>query len=128
MSVLTEALRLYAHGFCVVPCKAKKPVAKDWGEKRLSRADLHTQLAGTKLNIGIALNKSGFIDLECDIPAAEAALLAVFGGEVPPTSTWQSKRGLHRLFRRPPRLPEKAKVELDGVEFRIGNNKAALSI
>src|SRR5262249_23923500 len=38
------------------------------------------------------------------------------------------KRGLHRLFVRPEGLPEKAKVELDGVEFRLGNGRGALNL
>lgn len=73
------------------------------------------------------LNQSGLIEVECDSQEAEAALQEMFG-QVPPTPTWQSKRGKHRLFRRPPGLPEKATLELDGVEFRIGNEKGALSI
>ena len=68
------------------------------------------------------------IDVECDTPEAEANLQALFGGNIPPTPTWQSKRGLHRLFQRPLGLPNKAKIELDGIEFRIGQGKGACSI
>jgi hypothetical protein len=125
---MTEALRLHKRGLWVVPCDGKRAVVKDWDERRLTPAELRAALGGPHLNIAVVLNQSPLIDVECDGPDAETNLRALFGGNVPPTPTWRSKRGLHRLFRRPPGLPEKAKVELDGVEFRIGNGKGALSV
>jgi hypothetical protein len=127
-AVLTEALRLYDRGLWVVPCDGKKAIWKDWPTARRSREELASALDGTKLNIAIALNQGGLIDAECDTQEGEAALLVMFGGGIPPTPTWRSKRGLHRLFRRPPGLPEKAKVEINGIEFRIGNGRGALSV
>jgi hypothetical protein len=94
----------------------------------LTPAELRSALGRPGLNIAIALNLSAVIDVECDSPEAEPNLQAMFGGEVPRTPTWKSKRGLHRLFRRPHGLPERAKLEIDGVEFRLGNGKGALSI
>jgi hypothetical protein len=126
--VLTEALRLFDRGLWVVPCEGKRAIVPGWDEKRLTRVELQKALEGKKLNIAIALNQSDLIDVECDRPEAEPNLQAMFGGKVPPTPPWRSKRGLHRLFRRPPGLPEKAKLELDGIEFRIGNGKGALSV
>jgi hypothetical protein len=111
-----------------VPCAGKKPVLPGWNKERLTEAELDAALQGTNHNIAIALNLSELIDVECDTDEAESNLQAMFGGQVPPTPTWRSKRGLHRLFRRPPGLPERAVVKLDGIEFRIGNDKGALSI
>ncbi len=127
-SVLAEAERLHDRGLWVVPCNGKRAVVPGWNERRLTREELRAALDGSRLNIAIALNQSDLIDVECDGPAAEPNLQALFGGAVPATPTWRSRRGLHRLFRRPPGLPEKAKIELDGIEFRIGNVKGALSV
>jgi hypothetical protein len=99
-----------------------------WDQQRLTRQELDSRLKGTTLNIAIVLNQSDMIDAECDSEEAETNLRAMFGGKIPKTPTWQSKRGKHRLFRRPPDLPQKATLKLEGVEFRIGNGKGALSI
>lgn len=125
---VAEALRLEALGFSVVPVAGKVPVEKGYTQRRLTADELSSRLRGTKLGIAIDLSKTDYIDVECDSPEAEAALLAMFDGEMPPTPTWQSERGKHRLFGRPKGLPEKAKVELDGVEFRIANGVSALSV
>jgi hypothetical protein len=128
-SVQTEALRLEERGLAVVPCKDKRCLVPGWNERRLTRDELKTALAVPGRNIAIALNLSGVIDLECDTPEAEAALLKMFGGEVPPTPTWTSKRGKHRLFRRPEGLPEKAVAKVDGVEFRgLDTERGAISV
>ena len=127
-SILREARRLHGLGYAVVPCAGKKAVMPGWNEERLALTELDAALQGTNYNIAIALNLSDLIDVECDTDEAESNLQAMFGGQVPPTPTWRSKRGLHRLFRRPSGLPEKAVVKLDGIEFRIGNDKGALSI
>ena len=74
------------------------------------------------------MHKSDVIDVECDTPEAETALQAMFDGQIPATPTYKSARGKHRLFRRPEGLPKKAKLEIDGIEFRIGNGKGALSV
>jgi hypothetical protein len=126
-SVVTEALRLDKKGYAVVPCDGKKPLARGWTERRLTPEELREALVRPHRNIAIVLSLSGLIDVECDSPEAEPSLLTMFGGKLPPTPTWKSLRGLHRLFRRPPGLPERAKIEIDGVEFRIGN-KGALSV
>jgi len=125
---LTEARWLIEQGFWVVPCEGKKPVTRDWPTKRTTIDELEQFLCEGQLNIGIALNQSDLIDVECDGPEAESNLQKMFGGDIPSTPTWRSKRGSHRLFRRPDDLPEKAMVKIDGIEFRIGNSKGALSI
>lgn len=127
-AILTEARRLLARGFSVVPVDGKKAYTPGWNEKRFTEAELETALKGTKRNIAIALNQSDLIDAECDSDEAETNLQAMFGGEIPPTPTWRSSRGCHRLFRQPPGLPVIAVVKVDGVEFRIGNGKGAYSV
>ncbi len=127
-SALTEALLLNEWGYAVVPCNGKRATISGWNQRRLTAAELRNALANPNLNIAIELNQSNLIDVECDTEEAETAVLALFGGHVPPTPTWQSKRGYHRLFRRPVGLPEKAMLKIDGIEFRIGNGKGALSV
>src|SRR5262245_47280398 len=120
-SIRDEALRLHDAGFWVVPCRGKVAVWKAWQTQRRRRADLEAVLAnGHGYNIGIVLSQSNLIDVECDSDDAETAVQSLFGGKVPPTPTWKSKRGRHRLFKRPEGLPEKPKVDVDGIEFRIG--------
>ncbi len=74
------ARQLHKKGFAVVPCDGKKPVIAGWNTKRLTQDELDALLNGTILNIGIALNLSDVIDIECDTPEAEAKLQAMFGG------------------------------------------------
>jgi hypothetical protein len=129
-SIRTEALRLHDRGLWVVPCRGKKAIWKDWQVKWRSREELSTALKDNpNLNVAIVLNQSEWIDMECDSDEAEARLQEWFGGSIPPTPTWKSKRGFHRLFRRPRGLPQKAPPKIDGVEVRgISRDRGALSI
>ena len=127
-NVLEAALNLHDSGLWIVHCNGKGPAPKQWDKKRLSREELTAVLEGGKYNIAIVLNQSDLIDVECDEPEAEPNLQKMFDGEIPPTPTWQSRRGKHRLFRRPKGLPSKAVLHLDGVEFRVGNGKGAVSV
>ncbi|MFO0824467.1 MAG: bifunctional DNA primase/polymerase [Gemmataceae bacterium] len=124
---LIEARRLHDRGLWVVPCEGKRPIRPGWDKERLTRSELDKALSESMLNIAIVLSQSDMIDVECDSEEAEANLQAMFGGDVPRTPTYRSKRGHHRLFRRPSGLPDKAKLDLDGIEFRIAK-KAALSV
>lgn len=84
--------------------------------------------------VGVVLGPtSGLIDFDCDSPAAEETLQRLFGGQVPRTPTYQSAKGLHRLFRWSDSLPaseiSKAKFVVDGLEIRIGGgDKAAQTV
>lgn len=127
-NLLTEAMRLNQLGCWVVPCNGKRAVVKDWPQKRLSSDELRDKLSASGSNIAVALNQSNFIDVECDTAEAETNLQKLFGAKIPPTPTWKSKRGKHRLFKRSSGLPKKAKLEIDGIEFRLGNEKGALSV
>jgi hypothetical protein len=126
--ILSEALKLFDAGFAVVVCSGKKPRWRDWQTVRRNREELTRALHGGNCNIGLVLNLSELIDVECDSPQAETNLAAMFGGKIPATCTWRSKRGLHRLFERPADLPPKALVKIDGIEIRIGNGRGAMSI
>lgn len=117
-AILAEALRLHEVGWWVVPAAGKKPVATEWNRTRLSATDLQDHLSHAERNIGIVLNQSKCIDVECDTQEAEQELVALFGGRMPMTPTWQSNRGKHRLFLRPAECPDKAKVMLGKVEVR----------
>jgi hypothetical protein len=127
---LTEALRLYDSGLWVVPCDGKRPVWTRWQTVRRSREELAAALGNCRLlNIGVVLGQCPWIDVETDTPEGEANLRAIFGSDLPRTPVWRSKRGEHRAFKRPPGLPNKAVVKVDGIEFRIGGGKkGALSI
>ena len=118
-SVLDAALRLHAAGWWVVPQVGKRAVVLGWDRFRLTEGDLRDYLADGKLNIAVALNQSSVVDVECDSPEAEE-LLGSLCPDLPRTPTWQSRRGLHRLFLRPEGCPDKGKVEANGIEFRLG--------
>jgi hypothetical protein len=127
-----EARRLHERGYAVVPCAGKECHLPWWQTERLAPDELAEMYRAAGCNLAIVLNLSDVIDVECDTEEAEITLQQMFnvpdGGEIPPTPTWRSKRGLHRLFRRPSGLPERAVMSVEGIEFRIGNGKGALSV
>jgi hypothetical protein len=126
--IRSAARRLQERGLVVIPCRGKKPTVK-WGERSPTRDELADALKDPALNIAIALDRSPWIDVECDSPEAEANLSAIFSGGLPKTPTWKSARGAHRLFVRPAGVPDTAKLVVDGVEFRgLSTTKAALSV
>ncbi len=127
-TIIKSALALDDRGLWVVPMNGKGPIWKAWHTKKRTRKQLLEALANKNLGIGIVLNQSEWIDIECDSPEAEDALQEMFGGEILPTPTWQSDRGKHRLFRRPADIPKKAVIELDGIEFKVGNGKGACAV
>lgn len=74
-------------------------------------------------NIGVLLGKaSNLVDVECDTPESEKALVELFDGDFPFVPTYQASRGKHRLFFWSDSLPyqDKAVFKWKGVEFRIG--------
>src|SRR5436305_387748 len=89
------ALALYDDGFSVVPCNPddhaapKQPIWPKWQEQRRSREELDAALSNCRvLNIARVWGGSGLMDVECDSPEAEAALVEIFGGEIPDTVTY----------------------------------------
>jgi hypothetical protein len=129
-TMLVAALDYADRGHAVTPCDDKRPILTAWPETRLTREEVADAFPhGTLRNVGIVLNLGDLSDVECDSDEAEAALVKMFGGSIPPTPTWESRRGKHRLFKRPDGLPEKAVLKLDGIEFRgIGKESGACSV
>jgi hypothetical protein len=72
------------------------------------------------LGIGIAWNRSPYVDVDCDHEDAEANLVQLCGGPLPRTPTFRSRLGLHRVFLRPPDMPAKAWMHLSGVGQVLG--------
>lgn len=126
---LKEANRLAEYGYYSVPCEDKRALIKDWPERILSADEQKTWHFGKHRNIGAQLNLSGLTDIEYDFVGGEEIVLELFDGEIPPTPTFRSPRGLHRLFQYHPQLPDKAKIAYKGVEIRgCSRTKGALSI
>lgn len=80
-------------------------------------------------NVGIRLGAmSGIIDVETDNPLAEE-VVAKFGLDKIDTPTYQASRGLHRIFRYTPDMPDSGFVKVGGLEVRIGGgDQAAQSV
>lgn len=135
---IIEAATLYASlGWSVIPVAGKIPLGgAGWPARATNDAGeaicLFEELGGD--GVGVLLGRrSGVVDLECDSPEAETQLQELFGGEIPRTPTFQSTRGLHRLFRWSDALPDsektKAKFEVGAVEIRVGGgDKAAQTV
>ena len=126
--IIAKAQRLVALGHRVIPCIGKRPVINEWQNRRLNAEELIYDLKRNDRNIAIVLNNSGWIDVECDSPKAEANLQTMFDGNIPSTVTWISPRGKHRLFRQSFRPLSHSVTKLDDIEFRGTNCKGALSI
>jgi hypothetical protein len=108
---------------------SKQPIGVAWQDRTLSAAEAAKSLQDNpRLNVGLALGaRSGLIDVECDSPDAADAYTRRLGHL--PAPGWQSTRGRHYLYRYDERLaPLPAVVKYDGIEFRLGNLKAAQSI
>lgn len=131
-NLIRDAAKYYnrQHGLWVFPCEGKKPVLKNWPNQRLDLDDLDRWFRnGHNFNVAFALNQSPWIDVECDSPEAEANLQSLCGGRIPPTPTYISKRGKHRIFVRPKGVPNTAALTVDGIEFRgLSENAGACSI
>lgn len=134
---LTTALELLARGLWPVPITppgtpsvelpspGKQPIGKGWGRFRHSEASLRSMWRKhPEAGVGLKLGKDGgVIDVEIDDPeAAEQTLLDLFGGETVESMGWTSRRGPHVLLAWNERLARwgKTKIELPGVEIRIG--------
>jgi hypothetical protein len=127
-AIIAEAERLFEAGYAIVPVRAKGPIWLDWQKRGRCQYAPMEALRDKGGDIALILNHSPFIDVECNSPKAETKLQAWFGGKIPKTPTWKSPRGKHRLFQRPSGFPEKAKLKLDRIEFRIGNGKGVWSL
>lgn len=121
---------LLEHGAKIVPVfrGQKRPVGMGWPQ--LATSDEAT-IAGwlRRGNIGICLGHGNIIDIEYDDHAAYEAFLEMETANGTPlseieTPSWNSARGMHRLFRIAGDLPPVATAKVRGVELRIGGRAA----
>ena len=126
-------------GWALTPAKGKEAINVGWGNDRLTQGEAETHVAngGT---LGIVMGPaSGVIDVEGDDEDAETTIEKLFQGETPPTPSFQSSRGIHRLFKYDPVLEgidkakaksdRRGKVTVNGIEFRLGvNGKQIMSL
>ena len=130
MSCFDTALAFTEAGYhvCLIKPNDKKPIGNEWQNRRYAVDELRRRFdANPALNVGIVLGE--VIDVECDSPEAEQALLRWFDGVEPQTISWQSARGKHRLFLNDARFASLgAVVKVEGVEVRLGGSKGAQSL
>ena len=128
--MLQAAFEYVARGFNIVPCIGKRPALSGWQMGGvMSETEVHMYFGRGDRNIGLNWSGSGLIDVECDSEEAKQNLLTLFGGDIPATPEYKSRRGTHRIFRAPEGLPLEAVIHLDGIEFRCGNGgKGAQSL
>jgi hypothetical protein len=114
---LLAARRLHERGLWILPILSGKAYKEyGWQNVQFDFGDLEEMLQqDPTIGIGVVWNRSPFLDLDCDDPSAETNLEALCGGPLPRTPTFRSKRGLHRIYLRPPGLPQKASAKLAGV-------------
>lgn len=119
-------------GWPIVPCREKRGPRGDWSSKTLNRPERIATHLGKGGTLGLLLGPgSNLVDVEADGEQAEADVQELFGGEVPITPSWQSRRGKHRLFRYDSRLAESGSSVLHhgAAEIRTGANcKATMSL
>ena len=113
---------------CVVPAGEKGPRTTGWHLKRYSREELQAKFEKKpEPNVGLILgpSASGLVDIECDEKGSEDDLKELFGGKIPKTPCWKSRRGKHYLFPYDPRLEiiGKAVIHYKKVEVRLGCGK-----
>lgn len=117
--IISAANFYIEHGWYVVPVKGKRPLGEKWHE----RAALNTDHFINDFDgVGVLLGeKSNLIDFDCDSDESELTLQKLFGGTIPPTWTFKSARGKHRLFKWDNRLDFGViKIVIDGLEIRTG--------
>lgn len=134
--VMQEALLYAGLGWRVVPLKSnsKIPFLNQWQKAATDDEEVIADWfqRWPNSNVGIVFGEdSGVIDIECDDAEADKKFLEIFGGDPPPTPTFESARGRHRLFKWSAALPHphKAVFKIGKLEFRTGNGeKGAQSV
>ena len=109
---------------------SKLPIGTGWGTHGLTAEEMvEVMSTHPQANWGILLGPvSDVVDIECDSDAATTGYAKRFPDVRTPN--WQSTRGKHYLFKYDARLANLPAVvkTADGLEFRLGNGKAAQSI
>jgi len=96
----------------------KHPVGKGWASSATSDEETISEWPELA-NIGLLLGPdSGVIDVEFDCEEGRLTAEELFAGIITPT--YQSGRSIHRLFRWTESLPPVQKMEIRGLEVRIG--------
>lgn len=132
-AILEAALHYAERGWRVLPLqpRGKTPLIREYQNAATTDEDVITgwwdrwPMANVGIQMGAA---SGIIDIECDNEQAEARLAELFGGQMPETPTFRSKKGWHRLFRFDSSHPwaeygnKKYPGLLPGVDFKVGGD------
>lgn len=114
----------------------KHPSGADWQHRATSDENVIArwcddagQSDHTRINFGVRLGEcSGIIDVEYDNDEAEASIRR-FGLDMVDTPSYQSGRGVHRIFQHEDWMPDSAMIKVHGIEVRIGGGgKAGQSV
>ena len=114
------------------PSPGKHPIGYEW--QKFATTDENTIAEWFEdeerpvFNFGVLLGEaSGVIDVEADTEEALAALKQ-WGLDQIDTPAFQSGRSPHFLYKWETGLPNKAVVKVDGIECRLGNEKASQTV
>jgi hypothetical protein len=112
------------------PSPGKHPVERDWGNAATSDSEQIAVAFTDRDNIGVVVGpKSGVIDVEYDTPEGRAAVEDALKNVEFVTPTYRSGRSVHRLFKWSDEFPRAAKLDISGIEFRLGaDGRAAQSV
>lgn len=112
------------------PSPGKHPIGNDWGEAATNDSERIFAEFQQADNIGLLLGpKSGVIDVEYDTAEGRAAVEEAIKGIELVTPTFRSGRSTHRLFKWSDEFPKAAKLDVNGIEFRLGaDGRAAQSV
>lgn len=112
------------------PSPGKHPVERDWGNAATSDSEQIAVAFTERDNVGIVVGpKSGVIDVEYDTPEGRAAVEEALKDVEFVTPTYRSGRSVHRLFKWDDAFPRAAKLDISGIEFRLGaDGRAAQSV
>lgn len=112
---------------CRIRPGQKSPTEKDWGNKTFSDAALIQQELDAGNNIGLKLGPaSGVIDVEFDSESGEALLNELIADEPDTTCAYKSSKSIHRIYRLQNGLPDKTKIQSNGLECRLNMQNKAL--
>jgi hypothetical protein len=112
------------------PSPGKHPIDRDWGNAATSDSEQIATAFGPSDNIGVIVGpKSGVIDVEYDTAEGRAAVEDALKDVEFVTPTYRSGRSVHRLFKWSDEFPRAAKLDISGIEFRLGaDGRAAQSV
>jgi hypothetical protein len=106
----------------------KRPLGTAWQTRATDDPDTIARWLA-RGNVGILLGHGGLIDIEYDDDAGRLAFHAMRTAAGVPfadieTPTWESSRGVHRLYRLAGTLPDRGWIKRGGLEIRLGGKPA----